>query len=229
MSDVLDLLLGQAQDETERTVTLSGESVTVLLFASGFLDVLSNWLNKRDNPLDEISDADKDAIERLKDNLIEQLFTEVQPVSPYVIGQIEMFAFETLPEFWLPCEGQSLLRSEYPELLDAIGLLFGAVDNDHFNIPDMRRKFPLGAWPTFVDVADTGGEMDTVLETPNLPVHAHSGVVTLGTQSPARAVVSSGGVQNVIMNGTSGSIGSAEPHNNMPPYLVLRFGIFAGV
>jgi len=196
--------------------TDSGVYIGLLMGAiDDWLKVPSNWLP------DDFEEA-YTRMEQLKAWLV-----RVVGMSG-IVGQVEMFAFTPLPAGWLACEGQSLLREEYPALLTAIGLTFGAVDNDHFNIPDMRRKFPLGAWPTFVDLADTGGEMETVLETPNLPVHAHSGVVTLGTQSPARAVVSSGGVQNVILNGTSGSSGSGTAHNNMPPYLVLIFAICTG-
>jgi len=43
-----------------------------------------------------------------------------------------------VPEGCVPCEGQSFLRSEYPDLFDKIGTAYGAADETHFNMPDMR-------------------------------------------------------------------------------------------
>lgn len=51
----------------------------------------------------------------------------------------------TVPTGFLACEGQSLLRADYPALFGAIGTSFGAVDATHFNLPDLRGRFLRGA------------------------------------------------------------------------------------
>lgn len=71
MSHMLDEILAQAADGSPVTVTLSSESVAVLLFGSQFLSERSNWLDKGADPLDEVTDADWDAIEKLVANAYE--------------------------------------------------------------------------------------------------------------------------------------------------------------
>jgi len=52
--------------------------------------------------------------------------------------------YEDIPVNWLPCDGASLLRSEYPELFNVIGTKFGTADGEHFNVPDLRGLFLRG-------------------------------------------------------------------------------------
>ena len=61
------------------------------------------------------------------------------------IASILPYGGATSPQGWLLCQGQSLLRTDYPELFAVIGTSFGSVDSTHFNIPDLRDKFPEGA------------------------------------------------------------------------------------
>lgn len=73
MSHMLDEILAQAADGSPVTVTLSAESVAVLLFGSQFLGVRENWLDKGVDPLDEVTDADWDAIEKLVGNAYDDI------------------------------------------------------------------------------------------------------------------------------------------------------------
>lgn len=61
------------------------------------------------------------------------------------VGFMMMFAGETIPEGYLPAWGQSLERAEYTELFEIIGTRFGAVDDDHFSLPDTREVAIVGA------------------------------------------------------------------------------------
>ncbi len=48
-------------------------------------------------------------------------------------------------EGWLVCDGKQVKRNEYPELFKAIGVSFGAGDDQTtFHLPDMRGRFPRG-------------------------------------------------------------------------------------
>lgn len=76
MSDALERLLAQATDETIRTVTLSPQSLTVLYYALGFTEYKNNWLEKSDNPLDEVTDEDWDMIQKIVANAYDELLTE---------------------------------------------------------------------------------------------------------------------------------------------------------
>jgi len=59
-------------------------------------------------------------------------------------GTVLDYAGATAPAGWLMCYGQSLLRSDYPQLFAAIGTAFGAVDGTHFNLPDCRGRVTAG-------------------------------------------------------------------------------------
>jgi len=51
-----------------------------------------------------------------------------------------------VPAGYLVCDGTSLLRAgTYADLFAAIGTIFGFADASHFNLPDLRDKFVVGA------------------------------------------------------------------------------------
>jgi microcystin-dependent protein len=60
-------------------------------------------------------------------------------------GFVFGYAGPSYPAGWLPCDGSSRLRSDYPTLFAAIGTLYGAADVDHFNLPDLRGRVLVGA------------------------------------------------------------------------------------
>lgn len=59
-------------------------------------------------------------------------------------GAIQMTGRSTPDTGWLMCDGSSVLRADYLDLFNVIGTAFGAADGTHFNLPDMRGKFPRG-------------------------------------------------------------------------------------
>lgn len=52
--------------------------------------------------------------------------------------------FSEIPDGYLPCYGQSLLRTDHPELFAVIDSNFGSSDSDHFNLPDLQGRFMRG-------------------------------------------------------------------------------------
>lgn len=56
---------------------------------------------------------------------------DIQP-----IGEICNIDVDSAPPGYLPCDGRSVLRSKYPELFKKIGTKYGAVDDEHFNLPN---------------------------------------------------------------------------------------------
>ena len=60
------------------------------------------------------------------------------------VGSVLTFAGSAAPTGFLECDGASLLRTEYPDLFNAIGTAFGAADATHFNLPDLRGQFVRG-------------------------------------------------------------------------------------
>lgn len=232
MSVLLDAILAQATNGQEITVTLSPESVAVLLFGTGFIDQRKNWLDQSENPLDEVTDTDWDTIEKLVGNLVYEVFN---PVALAIVGEVRFFALETLPSGWMLCDGRELEPEEYPELFDAISYLWGGLGGGApFNIPDMQGRSPMGygipsGMGQSMGFGAYYGEQEHQLTGQELPVHSHGGVVVAGSQSPARAVVSSGGAQAVNMSGSTANYGTDEAHNTIHPVTVGQFAIYTGV
>jgi microcystin-dependent protein len=68
------------------------------------------------------------------------------------IGTIQTFAFNTVPEGWLVCDGELLSINLFPELYSVIGTVFGGNGESNFALPDLRGRFIRG-W-------NAGGEND---------------------------------------------------------------------
>lgn len=51
------------------------------------------------------------------------------------VGEVIQMAGDKNPAGYLPCDGRSVLRSDYPELFKKIGTKYGAEDDEHFNLP----------------------------------------------------------------------------------------------
>ncbi|WNM75066.1 minor tail protein [Microbacterium phage Morrigan] len=64
-------------------------------------------------------------------------------------GSVIMSGAGTAPAGWLLCQGQSLLRADYPALFLALGTAYGSASSLHFSLPDLRGKIVAG-----VDTAD---------------------------------------------------------------------------
>jgi hypothetical protein len=63
-------------------------------------------------------------------------------------GSVIAYAGHSVPQGYLPCNGHTLARADYPYLFAAIGTLYnnGSEDNDHFSIPNYNteRRFLQG-------------------------------------------------------------------------------------
>jgi hypothetical protein len=65
---------------------------------------------------------------------------------------------------------------------------------------------------------DTGGEAEHTLTESEMPAHTHTGLRSNKLQADGNAANPSGIVSGVTESGITGSTGSGEPHNNLPPY-----------
>jgi hypothetical protein len=71
------------------------------------------------------------------------------PASDVPIGAISAIASKARgaepPPFYFYCDGSEVLKTDYPDLYDEIGDLWGdASDADHFRLPSLRGRVPVG-------------------------------------------------------------------------------------
>jgi microcystin-dependent protein len=115
------------------------------------------------------------------------------------VGTVVMSAAAVTPENYLACDGSSLLRSDYPDLFDALGTTYGAVDGTHFTLPDFTNKVPRGQTPS------TGGGADT---------HQHNSV---SAGIPSGTIGNTGDTASVHFHTFSSLSGSAGAHTHSVP------------
>lgn len=156
-------------------------------------------------------------------------------------GVIVPFAGGVLPDAWLPCDGRSLAISDYPALYAAIGNVWGSVDSDHFNIPDLRGRTLVGqgaaASGTTFNLGTTGGEETHTLTLTEIPAHSHTdlghthgvseagpNVTTIGPGAPEPTAIPVPAVTG-LGNANIQNSGGGGAHNNMQPYAVVNYAI----
>jgi microcystin-dependent protein len=165
---------------------------------------------------------------------------------PYV-GQIIMFAGTFAPVGWAFCNGQLVSIAQNFVLFDVIGTTYGGDGVNTFALPDLRGRLPVHMGTSTTGRNYILGESDGVegvtLTVNELPQHNHG-----ATGSPAGNVVSPaghfwstdpGGNTAAYTDGNNatmavdaiGSHTTAQPHDNMKPflgvnYIISLFGIF---
>lgn len=93
-------------------------------------------------------------------------------------GSITAYAAGSAPGGWLICDGASLLKESYPLLFGVIGTTYGSVDENHFNLPNMKGRMLVGfngADTSFDTMGEVGGSKTATLTTNELPAHTHTG------------------------------------------------------
>lgn len=221
MSHLLDEILAQAANGSPATVALSAQSVTVFLFASRFLEERQNWLDRAEFPLDEVTDADWDAIEKLVGNAYYEIMTPL-------VGWIIPVGIGTLPDNLLMCDGSTYAREDYPALYAVLDAAF-ILDADNFFVPDLRSRVPVaagtGSGLATYAVGETGGDESVTLSTDEIPSHQH------GLFQSDSLAVAPGELPVVIpfltTLGATDLTGGGGSHENRQPFIALNFAMVA--
>ena len=162
-------------------------------------------------------------------------------------GTIIMSAAVTEPGGWFDCNGRSLVKGEigstYYDLFLAIGYTYGG-SGANFNVPDMRGRVGVGlgqgAGLSNRPLADISGAEMHMLTEEQMPTHSHTsnasgGVNAQGDPQPGLAHFTGSNTLTAldttngeISNTTTAALtinntGGGQSHNNMQPYVVLRY------
>jgi microcystin-dependent protein len=160
-------------------------------------------------------------------------------------GTVIQSAAINVPTGWLNCDGTSLSRTTYPDLFSAIEYTYGGSDAS-FNLPDLRGRACIGVGQgtglTNRALGSIGGSETHTLISDEMPSHNH-GITDPGHShtwnnglegddsgnggSNAEYTQIGGSVNGVIANAPTGILinntGGGGAHNNMQPFLALRF------
>jgi microcystin-dependent protein len=137
-------------------------------------------------------------------------------------GALVMWGTTTAPAGFLLCDGTSYLRADYATLFGVIGTTFGSVDGTHFNVPDMRQRFPLGlaASGTGSTLGGTGGSIDHVH---TVATHNHGG--NTGVYTAVSDVSGAGNVRASTHSHTIATHAANDTTTENPPFLALTYVI----
>ena len=165
------------------------------------------------------------------------------------VGEIRMFGCNFAPFGWALCNGQIMPISQNTALFSLLGTFYGGDGKSNFALPNLQGNFPMnmgqGPGLTPRDIGETGGEAAVTLLQTQMPGHAHAAQCLTGggsSDSPvgnewAMAHVSKAHINaytaytannpnTTAMNAAAlAAAGGNQPHNNLPPYLVINFCI----
>jgi microcystin-dependent protein len=181
-----------------------------------------DWRGQWDND-GILSDAEYDNVEAWVARAYIDLTTSVDCGGIMLpIGSIFAWPTRIWPDNTLPCDGYTLYdREDYPDLYDALDPVF-RVDEDTFRTPNIQERVIIGYSEDYA-VGDTGGEAEHVLTVDEMPAHTHgiSSTSAVADAGSTRVIPGSGDFKQ------SSSVGGDEAHNNMQPYITLRWVIVA--
>ena len=151
-------------------------------------------------------------------------------------GTIVQSAAINEPAGWYNCDGRILTIEMHEELFNAIQFAYSgnfSGEDLSFNIPDMRGRVGVGYGPgnglTPRNLAVIGGAETHTLTVGEMPAHNHDGYTGYAGSAAESESVAQSGIGSAQVAGSNEHRhtiplqGGGSAHNNMQPYLVLRY------
>jgi microcystin-dependent protein len=146
------------------------------------------------------------------------------------LGEIRIVAFNFAPRGWAMCNGQVLPINQNQALFSILGTTYGGNGTTTFALPDLRARSPVHVGAGVL-LGQTAGEETHLLGTLEMATHTHP-VSASSNQADQNSPVgnfwanagetSYAATADTLMSADLvSSVGGSQPHQNMPPYLVL--------
>lgn len=145
-----------------------------------------------------------------------------------ILGSIHPYAgnVSDLPPWALICDGTTYERADYPDLYEILDSAF-VISGTQFKTPELSGRFPLSSGNGH-SVGDVGGSETHTLTTGEMPTHAHTYYqFTFGVDIESVGVPDPTGVGQPALPDSTSSEGGGQSHNNMPPFITLRYYMVA--
>ncbi len=156
-------------------------------------------------------------------------------MSPY-LGEIRLTSFQFAPIGWALCNGQLLSISQNTALFSLLGTYYGGNGTSNFALPNLQARSPLHV-SADLPIGTAAGEAAHTLSAVEMPTHAHAlrasaktaassspngGVLALPARGGTPAYAAATSLVPLSPAAISAS-GGGQPHENMPPFLVMNF------
>jgi microcystin-dependent protein len=135
------------------------------------------------------------------------------------------------------CNGQLLPINQNTALFSLLGTFYGGDGKTNFALPNLQGASPMhpgqGPGLSLRDLGESGGSDTVTLLISEMPAHTHTlpeavnapgnqpnpnGNLWARPRTPSYSVTSNGEMAGAVQGGS-------QPHNNLPPYLVMNFVI----
>jgi microcystin-dependent protein len=123
------------------------------------------------------------------------------------VGEIRIYAGAVIPDGWIACRGQSLLKTAYPVLANVIGNAYGG-SGTSFLLPDLRARVVVGAQVT--------GTSMLLGQQAGSSTHTHF-------EGDLRAAIGASGSNAAVLSYQAGTVSPRGP-SNVTQYTVTGAG-----
>lgn len=151
------------------------------------------------------------------------------PAQDDMLGEIRIFAGTFCPRGWMDTDGSLLPIKKFPSLYSLLRNNFGGDGNTTFALPDLRGRVAVGAGTgpglSPYTLGQSGGSEQVTLGINEMPDHAHSVSISENVGDGSSSLASGAKGDHVGQSNAVLPSGKSQPHENRPPFLVVRYCI----